>query len=185
MYYLTDTTLDNGCLRVLPGTHMRRHVLHDVLADQGEAHSDEVRDRSAEEEESRLAITEAVEGDARDVCVSAGDVVVGDARVLHGTRPNGSDARRTLVTLWFHPHYDSLPDRVTNDMIAISHQKYHSPIYDEGGWGGSDFAEAEFMLPDMKGHQILTAAQAHAEKDDHSLETYVRTPSLDRMAQTQ
>lgn len=183
MYYLTDTTLDNGCLRVLPGTHTRRHVLHDALAEQGEAHSDEMRDLSAEAEEARLAVAEAVDGDATDVCVNAGDVVVGDARVLHGTRPNDSDARRTLVTLWFHPHYDSLPDRVTNDMIALSHKQYHSPIYREGGWTESHFAEAELVLPDMKDHLILSAGQSESEKDDHSLETYVRTPHLDRMLQ--
>lgn len=30
MYYLEDTTPENGCLRLLPGTHRSRHILHDL-----------------------------------------------------------------------------------------------------------------------------------------------------------
>ncbi|MGI9436597.1 MAG: phytanoyl-CoA dioxygenase family protein, partial [Geminicoccaceae bacterium] len=37
MYYLTDTTKENGCLRVLPGSHRRRHALHDAKSAHGEA----------------------------------------------------------------------------------------------------------------------------------------------------
>ncbi|MDE0555181.1 MAG: phytanoyl-CoA dioxygenase family protein, partial [Candidatus Poribacteria bacterium] len=31
MYYLVDTTPDNGCLRVIGGSHLNRHPLHDIL----------------------------------------------------------------------------------------------------------------------------------------------------------
>ncbi len=31
MYYLTDTTPQNGCLRILPGSHRRRHSLHEAI----------------------------------------------------------------------------------------------------------------------------------------------------------
>ncbi|MCA1596892.1 MAG: phytanoyl-CoA dioxygenase family protein [Chloroflexi bacterium] len=41
MYYLTDTTPENGCLRVIPGTHRRRVPLHEQLP---AAHSDETYD---------------------------------------------------------------------------------------------------------------------------------------------
>ena len=30
-YYLQDTTVESGCLKVLPGTHLRRIPLHDEL----------------------------------------------------------------------------------------------------------------------------------------------------------
>ena len=30
MYYLVDTDLGNGCLRVIPGSHLKRHALHDL-----------------------------------------------------------------------------------------------------------------------------------------------------------
>ena len=29
MYYLTDTSPENGCLQVIPGSHLKRHPLHD------------------------------------------------------------------------------------------------------------------------------------------------------------
>ncbi len=39
-YYLTDTTRENGCLRVIPGSHGRRHELHDTLP---AAHGEEIQ----------------------------------------------------------------------------------------------------------------------------------------------
>eukprot|EP01044_Picomonas_judraskeda_P037000 COSAG03_NODE_16596_length_397_cov_0.627517_1_plen_48_part_10 len=32
--------------------------------------------------------------------------MLGDNRVLHGARRNGSDERRTVITIWYHPHYE-------------------------------------------------------------------------------
>ena len=29
MFYLNDTSAQNGCLRVIPGSHLKRHSLHD------------------------------------------------------------------------------------------------------------------------------------------------------------
>ena len=37
MIYLVDTTPENGCLRLIPGSHLKRHPLHDALPD---AHGD-------------------------------------------------------------------------------------------------------------------------------------------------
>ena len=39
-YYLVDTTRENGCLRVIPGSHRTRHRLHDILPD---AHGEELQ----------------------------------------------------------------------------------------------------------------------------------------------
>ena len=33
MYYLTDTCRENGCLRVIPGSHTRHNPLHDLVAE--------------------------------------------------------------------------------------------------------------------------------------------------------
>ena len=30
-HYLTDTEVENGCLRVVPGSHRKRHTIHDIL----------------------------------------------------------------------------------------------------------------------------------------------------------
>ena len=38
MYYLEDTSRHNGCLRVLPGSHRRRHPLHAM----GVAHTPDI-----------------------------------------------------------------------------------------------------------------------------------------------
>ena len=43
MYYLSDTRPENGCLRVLPGSHRAPRALHAVL---GEAHGDAVRNET-------------------------------------------------------------------------------------------------------------------------------------------
>ena len=42
----------------------------------------------------------------------AGDVVMGDARLLHSAHANRSDERRTVLTVWYWPVYDDLPEEV-------------------------------------------------------------------------
>ena len=98
--YMTDTRRENGCLRVIPGSHRRPHPLHEVL----DAHDPSL---AAVENPDDPAF--APHPDQRDVPVTAGDVVVADARLIHGAHPNRSDRERTNVTLWWHPHYADLP----------------------------------------------------------------------------
>ncbi len=110
MYYLTDTRRENGCLRVIPGSHATHHPLFDVIA---EPHSEEI---SRAEDMDRAEF--AVRPDEVDVPARAGDLVVGDARLLHATHGNGSDEQRTVLTLWYQPDYGSLPERVRAQMVA-------------------------------------------------------------------
>ena len=110
MYYLTDTCRENGCLRVIPGSHTRHNPLHDVLA---EPHS-EVLGRA----ENLDRVEFGRRPDEVDVPVRAGELVIGDARLLHAAHPNGSDRRRTVLTLWYQPDYPSLPERVKAQMVA-------------------------------------------------------------------
>ena len=91
--YLTDTTLANGCLQVIPGTHRKRIELHDTLPNAHEAAIQAVDDH-----EDHPAFVE--HPDAVDLPVSAGDLIIADARVMHAARPNTTDARRTLVLAW-------------------------------------------------------------------------------------
>ncbi|MDE2903912.1 MAG: phytanoyl-CoA dioxygenase family protein [Chloroflexota bacterium] len=91
--YLTDTTLANGCLQVIPGTHTRRIELHDSLPD---AHGADIQ--AVDDHEDHAAFAE--HPDAVDLPVSAGDLVIADARVMHAARANTTDARRTLVLAW-------------------------------------------------------------------------------------
>ncbi len=99
-YYLTDTTVENGCLRVVPGSHRRCHSLHDAPAAHDEALA-RVTDPSA-------PIYQSV-ADEVAVPVKAGDLIIGDARLLHGAYANDSNEERTLLTLWYHPNFAGLP----------------------------------------------------------------------------
>ena len=74
MYYLTDTTPENGCLRVLPGSHRRHHPLRDRI---GNPH-DESLSRALDSDDPAFS----TQPDEVDVPVRAGDLVIGDARTL-------------------------------------------------------------------------------------------------------
>lgn len=99
MYYLVDTTIENGCLRVIPGSHLKRHPLHDMF---GEAH-DEALARASDLDNPAFQ----AQPDEVNVCVKAGDLVIGDARILHAAHPNNSDEERPVITLWYFPDYHS------------------------------------------------------------------------------
>ena len=100
MYYLIDTNRNNGCLRVIPRSHRKRHRLHGLPP----AHSEEIQ--KAADGHPALEL----DPDEVDVPVKAGDLVVGDARMLHAAHPNRSNQRRTVITLWFCPTYHQLPE---------------------------------------------------------------------------
>jgi ectoine hydroxylase-related dioxygenase (phytanoyl-CoA dioxygenase family) len=102
MYYLIDTNRQNGCLRVIPGSHRRRHRLHALppahganFAAAGEGHAAFQPDP-----------------DEVDVPVRAGDLLIGDARLIHSAHPNRSAQRRTVITLWFVPAFGELSEHL-------------------------------------------------------------------------
>ena len=100
MYYLIDTSPANGCLRVIPGSHRKRHELHGL----GSFENEEIQ----QAEEGHPALDS--HPDEVDVAVQAGDLVIGDYRLLHSAHANGSSDRRTCLTLWYCPRYDELPE---------------------------------------------------------------------------
>ncbi len=104
MIYLVDTSPENGCLRLIPGSHLKRHPLHDALPD---AHGEAL---GRMEDPTHLAYQRA-EGEV-DVGVKAGDVVMGSARLLHAAHGNHSRQRRTNITLWYYPAYAELPESI-------------------------------------------------------------------------
>ena len=110
MYYLVDTNRHNGCLRLVPGSHLKRHALHDLRP----------RDDDGVKSAANLehAAFRYVEGEV-DVPVKAGDVVIGDSRLMHAAHANQSDQRRTVLTIWYWPCYDELPDDV--QQLIASH----------------------------------------------------------------
>ncbi|MBV7334517.1 phytanoyl-CoA dioxygenase family protein [Chloroflexi bacterium TSY] len=104
MYYLVDTNPHNGCLRVIKGSHRKRHPLHDALP---EAHADTLSRATNPDHPAYQPVAEDMA-----VPVTAGDLVIGDSRLLHGAYGNQSDQWRTLIILWYHPDYDASPERI-------------------------------------------------------------------------
>ena len=109
MYYLTDTRPENGCLRVIPGSHVRRHPLHELMRD---GH----RELCKAEDMTRPEFANWPE--EVSVSVRAGDLVLGDARLLHASHSNDSEARRSLITLWYIPRFDELPERLKATLMS-------------------------------------------------------------------
>lgn len=113
MYYLSDTRRENGCLRVVPGSHVNDNDLIPLL---DEAHTPELL-RAADP--NRPAFSDRP--DEVDVPITAGDLLIGDARLLHASHANNTDERRTVITLWFHPDMDAMGERLQafiSNMVA-------------------------------------------------------------------
>lgn len=111
MIYLTDTRPENGCLRVIPGSHVRDHPLHHLDT----AHSEGMQ---GYKDPSNAAYAE--HPDQVAVPVKAGDVLIGDARLIHGAFGNRTDEERPLLTLWFMPHWSSMPP----EMRALAYKGF-------------------------------------------------------------
>ncbi len=111
MFYLTDTTPRNGCLRVIPGSHQKRHPLHDKISP---IHTNELT-RFADPDGPTFSRVD----DELDVPVKAGDLVIGYDRMLHASHGNQTDERRTVLTLWYYPDFIGLPER-TRATIALA-----------------------------------------------------------------
>ena len=86
---MSDTTRENGCLRVIPGTHRKRIPLHDVLPD---AHGSEIQAINDLDHPIFMDHPDSV-----DVPLTSGDLIIADARLLHAAWPNQTAQRRTLV----------------------------------------------------------------------------------------
>lgn len=113
-YYLVDTTVENGCFQVIPGTHRKRIPLHDQLL---VPHAEE--SYFAPESDSVLF---GEHPDAVDVPVKAGSLVIGEGRVLHAARANRSDRRRTLLLAWYD-RPATVPDYWTGEVPEVIRQR--------------------------------------------------------------
>lgn len=68
----------------------------------------------------------------------AGDMLIGDARILHAAHANQTDHHRSLLTLWYLPDYDSLSEPIKARLALL---KQPQPP----GW--SETPEAKLMAP--------------------------------------
>ncbi len=111
MYYLTDTTPQNGCLRVIPGSHLKRHALHDKIAP---GHTDDLRTFANPDDPGFSRVADEI-----DVPVKAGDLVMGYGSLLHASHANQSNQHRTVLTMWYYPDFVTLPER-TQATVALA-----------------------------------------------------------------
>ena len=148
MIYLTDTGVDNGCLRVIPGSHRCDHELHDLPA----AHTRAIA--------TDIDVTSPVYASHPDEVaadVSAGDVLIGDARLLHSAYANRTENERPLLTLWYIPNWSALPGPVQAALSAIYQRKVvdidedgdNLPTPDE--WPATALATIDHLLPRYDG----------------------------------
>jgi ectoine hydroxylase-related dioxygenase (phytanoyl-CoA dioxygenase family) len=108
LVYLCDTDERSGALRVLPGTHHRSIDVHAELAG---AHADETTaadDAHPVMRDHPLQVTCAAR---------AGDAVLVDYRLLHGTHPNEASHRRTCLIVNFAPAWSELPEEIRAHLI--------------------------------------------------------------------
>jgi hypothetical protein len=127
-YYLSDTNRNNGCLRVIPGSHRHRHELHDLIPPPHASEIQQMTDLSSP--------TFSEHPDAINIEVSAGDMVLVDARLLHSTWDNISEERRTLLLVWHRifqdgavpPWWDGeLPSSLRNLDPLVKYEESKSP----------------------------------------------------------
>jgi ectoine hydroxylase-related dioxygenase (phytanoyl-CoA dioxygenase family) len=116
MYYLVDTNVENGCLKVIPKSHIEEHPLHDLMRS---AHTEDLRQAKDLNANEFLPHPDEV-----NVCVKAGDLVIGDSRIIHGSHPNNSNVERPVITLWMHPNYSQMPEELQAFTANINYNSW-------------------------------------------------------------
>lgn len=99
---LDDATPENGCMRVIPGTH-RGH------RDLGQAPSDTPDLIQARPYELSPAVVD--ESRAEYVIMKRGDVSFHDSYLIHGSEPNRSPCRRAALTIRYVPSSTRIKDQ--------------------------------------------------------------------------
>src|SRR5438874_6877687 len=107
--YLTATDVQNGALRILPGSHHRSSAIHACLP-QTNAHG------TTDIEPSHIAMSDRA--DQLTLGLNAGDAVAIDYRLLHGTHGNVFDARRDCIILNFAPSWRDLPSGIKGHLVS-------------------------------------------------------------------
>lgn len=108
------STLENGCLRVIPGSHRARQLArHNVNNEDGLALNLE------------LDPSEFEEADAHDIVLEPGQVSLHDVYLYHGSEANLSDKARRGMTLRYMPttsvfRHDQTPRSQRDGRLAMS-----------------------------------------------------------------
>ena len=94
-YAVDDADQENGCMRVIPGTHVNGIQEHGKADQAGNLLSiNQEVPVSAEDEERAV-----------DIVLKAGQISLHDGTLIHGSLPNTSNRRRCGLTLRYVPPY--------------------------------------------------------------------------------
>ena len=120
-----DSDDQNGCLRVIPGSHRSRSVLSHAV--------DTVSGTTLPLSMDKIDTSEAF-----DIELRAGEYSVHDPYILHGSRPNTSSRRRCGITIKYIPTYVKI-DRTfrsptgfdwKNIRVYLARGRSHNNTYD-------------------------------------------------------
>ncbi|MGH2604186.1 MAG: phytanoyl-CoA dioxygenase family protein, partial [Dehalococcoidia bacterium] len=112
---LSPSTPESGCMRVVPGTHLREVVAH---ADTFGAHN--MLSRGQE-----IAV-EVDEDHAVDVVLQPGEMSLHHVKLVHGSNPNRSDDRRIGFAVRYLPtHVRQVIGEKDSAMLVRGVDSYH------------------------------------------------------------
>jgi ectoine hydroxylase-related dioxygenase (phytanoyl-CoA dioxygenase family) len=94
-YAVDDSDVENGCMRVIPGTH--RSGLH--------AHGKSARSGNLLSINQEVDPTTFDASQAVDLVLKAGEISIHHGHLIHGSNPNCSNRRRCGMTIRYVPPY--------------------------------------------------------------------------------
>ena len=92
-YAVDDSDVENGCMRVIPATHVSGVVEHGKAKETGNLLSIN----------QEIHVTSAQADRAADLPLRAGQISIHDGTLIHGSLPNRSQRRRCGLTLRYVP----------------------------------------------------------------------------------
>jgi phytanoyl-CoA hydroxylase len=110
---LDDATLENGCMRVIPGSHRGHRDLGQRLTDT----PDLIQDRPYELPSEVIDEVSAV-----DLVMKRGDLSLHDSYLVHGSEPNRSAGRRAALTIRYVPSSTRIQDQPDRKQYLIRGQ---------------------------------------------------------------
>lgn len=148
---LTDSRPDNGCLRVIPRSHLEADYSHDETAD-----ADNLLIRGQ-------AIRGLDEGAARDVELEPGEFSLHTERTVHGSLANASPRPRIGYAIFYiPPHVRSTLGRRSALLVRGEDRHGHWDT-DPAPAGDDDPAIAAFMQSAFRRYRDQEASAAPAE----------------------
>jgi phytanoyl-CoA hydroxylase len=99
---LDDATVENGCMRVIPGSHQGHRDLGQVPSDVPDLIQDRPYELPREVVDERKAV---------DIVMKRGDLSLHDSYLIHGSEPNRSGTRRAALTVRYVPSTTCIKDQ--------------------------------------------------------------------------